>query len=351
MRKLLTCWLLITASLLVQADTQESYFAAPELLKGHPLKVQLIESLVLLSSPHSPWIYAFTPGGRPLWKRRLEWPIGEVVRVDQGILLAYGPDARAEGIRLDTGERILRQSRQRRAWLTPRVLDPSRPEWLALTPEGRLQSWDPQWNTTREIGRLSLSRQDSWWGPPVELPWGVFAGSFRGQLQQWTPEKIYVRTQIDHPLVPLMAHPRGVVQVSQDGQLLFQGKNRYWQASFAGQNHCYNLQGDPISRPCWDEEGNLYLSHGRGLVSWTADGVLRWQLTLNCSTAAACAQGQVVVAEGERSLLFLDAKSGKLLRRHSLPAGAEAQIGLDSRRLVVGLDDHRVLVLDHWTAP
>jgi len=348
MRKLLTGWLLFTLMWLVHAATLETSFAIPELLWNQPFQAQLIDSLVLVSSPHARWIYAFTPEGQALWKRQLEWPIGELMRIDQGLLLVHGPDARAEAIRLDTGERLLRQPRLRPAWVTPRLQDASQPDWLALTPEGRLQSWDPHWNPSGELGRLSLPRQDAWWGPPVELPWGVFAGSFRGQLQQWTPQKVYIHTQLDHPLMPLLAHPQGVVQISQDGRLLFQGKNRFWLADFPGQTQCYNSRGELIARPCWDQQGNLYLAHAKGLISWSADGALRWHSSLNCSSAPATSQGQVVVVEAESSLAFLDAGTGQRLGQQPLPAPAGPQLSLDSRRMAVPLRDHRVLVLDHW---
>lgn len=307
-------------------------------------QARVYQGIVLVTSPHSNFLYAYSSSGKLMWKREMSWPLSESPRLVEGQLLVQQPGQPTVLIQPETGETRQALPREHHGWTIPKDAK----TWLQLTPEGQLLSVNKNWTEWKNLGQLRLRRGDEWLGPPVLVGSAVYLATARGHLQQvdlqsrW--QSLALGTQLPRPLLAPIAHPLGVVEVSVNGLLALRSAQGSWIKPFPGWNECFSGSGEILARPSVDEAGNIYLATRHQVSSWDFNGKQRWRRRLNCSSAVIWRDGGCYLADTSPSILKLDPNSGDTLSKLDLPAGVASDPSIEKSLLAVVLNNGEVLV-------
>lgn len=308
-------------------------------------QARIYQGIVLVTSPHSNFLYAYTSGGKLMWKREMSWPLSESPQVVDGQLLFQQPGQLAVLVQPETGETRQVLPRLHPGWMVPRDAR----SWLQLGEGGRLLTANKEWTEWKSLGHLRLQRGDDWLGPPVVVGSTVYLGTALGYLHQvnlqsgWRSSTLGI--QLPRPLLPPTAHPLGVVEVAVSGLLALRtSTGNSWIKPFPGWNQCYSGSGEILARPAIDEAGNIYLATRNQLASWSPDGKRRWTSPLRSASAVLWSEGACYLADTSPAILKIDPASGTLLSRLPLPAGVASAPAIEKSLLAVALNNGQVVV-------
>lgn len=332
-------WLLCTPIANAQPWTS---WKVPETLGPDRWQVNLSQGIVLLSSPHSNWLYAYSSGGGLLWKRSLSWPMTQEPPVQDGLLLLQQKGQPAILLQPETGELRQRLDRQFSGWAVVR----DGKSWLRLGSDGQLSLGSPDWTQWQPKVQLRLDLGDQWLGPPVISGSAVYLATSRGQMQRvdlntWKSRRL---PPIQHPLLSPQPHPDGVMEVSADGLLTLIREGSSWVQRFPGQGNCYSREGEILARPCVDDAGNIYLATRLTLMSWDVNGKLRWSKALSCTSPVRWHQRSCYLVDGSPALLRLSDQTGEVVERTPLSARPTGQLAIEKQLLALALANGEVLV-------
>ncbi|MFN8606085.1 MAG: PQQ-binding-like beta-propeller repeat protein [Vulcanimicrobiota bacterium] len=307
-------------------------------------QARIYQGIVLVTSPHSNFLFAYGSDGKLMWKRQMNWPLSQSPQLVDGQLLFQQPGQTAVLVQPETGEtrQVLPQTHT--GWTIPR----DEKTWIQLGPGGQLLSANKQWTEWRSLGHLSLQRGDEWLGPPVLVGSRLFLATTRGRLQQvelgarW--RSFSLSSQLPRPLLAPVAHPDGVVEVALSGLLALRGAQDSWVKPFPGWNQCFSGNGEVLARPAVDADGNIYLATRRQVCSWDRSGKVRWQRAMGCASALVLSEDACYLADSSPAILKLDPSTGRVLARSPLPAGVASDPAVEKSLLAVALNDGQVVV-------
>lgn len=336
-----------TANALPQPEVR---WKVPEVTETTPWQVAMVQGVVLVGSPHSNWVSAYSERGQLLWKRRLAWPWGQSLINLNGEILFPGPGWLLQPA---TGELRLQVPLSVGGWTVPWS---EGSDWLHLSPQGEIQLGErehPRWETRLQ---LRLPQGDRWWGPPVVQGKRIFVGTSQGELRsiQWgSPPQVRPLAPLPRPLFAPVAHPLGVLGVSLEGRIALRSPERNWEARFPGWKECFSEQGVSLASPQVDEAGNAYVALRHSLRSWDASGKLRWQRPLACQSHAFLHEGGLYVVDASPALLQLAPASGQVLQCWPLAGPLQAEPFFDGGKVALLLDGGElwVLALDGLSEP
>lgn len=307
-------------------------------------QARIYQGIVLVTSPHSNFLYAYSSGGKLMWKREMSWPLTRSPQLIEDKLLFQQPGQSAVLVQPETGETRQVLPRGRDGWTVPRDAR----SWVQLGNAGQLLTVNKEWTEFRNLGHLRLQRGDEWLGPPVVVGSMVYLGTARGQLHQvdlqarWRSSQ--PGTQLPRPLVSPVAHPSGVLTVSVSGLLALRGQTANWIKPFPGWIQCYSSRGDVLARPAVDEAGNIYLATRGQVIAWSPLGRRLWSRSLPCASAVQWREGGCYLADASPAILKLDPATGATLTRLPLPAPVATDPSIEKSLLAVALNNGEVFV-------
>ena len=307
-------------------------------------QARVYQGIVVVTSPHSNFLYAYSSSGKLMWKRNMSWPLSESPRLVEGQLLVQQPGQPAVLIQPETGETRQALPREHRGWTIP--VGPQ--SWIQLRSNGQLLSANKDWTEWKKLSQLRLLRGDEWLGPPVKVGSALYLATARGYLQQvdlnseWRSQAL--GTQLPRPLLAPVAHPLGVVEVSVNGLLALRSAQGSWIKPFPGWNECFSGSGEILARPAVDEAGNIYLATRHQVASWDLNGNVRWRHRLKCSSAVLWREGGCYLADTSPSILKLDPGTGAILSQMTLPIGVASDPSVEKKLLAVVLKNGEVFV-------
>jgi len=275
-----------------------------------------IQGIILLSSAHSNWLYAYAPQGGIVWKRPLNWPLTYPPQKIQGYLLIQQEGQPAALIKPETGEFRQQLHRDFSGWIVSKDSN----SWFRLGPDGSLQIGNADWSTWKPWVQLRLERGDRWLGPPVLAGNNLYLGSNRGEAQrlEFPSGKTQRLPPLKNPLLPPQAYRDGVVRVSLNGLLMAHHSQGSWLGRFSGGEQCYHSSGLLLARPCQDQAGNLYMATRHRLHCWNPQGKELWRKDLACASPILWLQQACYVADSSPALLRLNPHTGETLQRWPL---------------------------------
>lgn len=341
------CWLMCTP--IANAQPWSSW-KVPANLGPAGWQVNLIQGTVLLSSPHSNWLYAYSPDGDLLWKRALSWPLSESPRLVDGLLLIQSEGQPAILVQPTNGELRQRLPRSFSGWTVRRDAQ----SWLQLRPDGKLLEGSKDWTEWREVAQLRLEQGDHWLGPPALGAGKIYLGTARGHLQSVDLGAWQVHDYPffgGRPLLPPLVHPEGALEVSVDGQLALRGDNSRWVQRFRGWANCYGGNGEILARPSVDPQGNVYLATRLGVHSWDVAGRLRWYVRRECTSAVFWHQEALFFMDAGPALVRMSPATGEVLERVPMPAGPASDLALEKQLVAVALRNGEVKVITRPAPP
>ncbi len=307
-------------------------------------QARIYQGIVLVTSPHSNFLYAYASSGKLMWKREMSWPLSRSPQLVEDKLLFQQDGQPAVLVQPETGETKQVLPRDHNGWTVPR----DEKNWIQLGQAGQLLTANKEWTEWRNLGHLRLPRGDDWFGPPVVVGSTVYLGTIRGNLHQvdlaerW--RSAVVGTQLPRPLLPPTPHPLGVVGVTVSGLLSLRGNNASWVKPFPGWTQCYSGHGEILARPAIDSEGNIYLATRNQVSAWNPLGRKLWTRSLRCSSAVQWKEGGCYVADTSPAILKLDPASGATLSRLPLPAGVASAPAIEKTLLAVALNNGEIFV-------
>ncbi|MBX3168116.1 MAG: PQQ-binding-like beta-propeller repeat protein [Candidatus Eremiobacteraeota bacterium] len=307
-------------------------------------QARIYQGIVLVTSPHSNFLFAYGSDGKLMWKRDMSWPMTESPRLVNGQLLFQQPGQPAVLVQPETGETRQILPRDHSGWTVPRDAK----SWIQLGDGGQLLSGNKEWTEWKNLGHLRLQRGDQWLGPPVLVGSTVYLGTARGHLHQvdlqsgWRSATL--GTQLPRPLLPPSPHPLGVVEVTVSGLLALRSNSGNWIKPFPGWSQCYSGSGEILARPAVDDDGNIYLATRHQVASWDAGGRRRWTLPLRCASAVAWKEGGCYLADTSPAIVKLDPATGTVLSRLPLSAGVASDPAVEKTLMAVVLNNGEVMV-------
>jgi hypothetical protein len=338
---LVSLWLMCTP--IANAQPWKSW-KVPDTLGADGWQVNLSQGIVLLSSSHSNWLYAYSSGGELLWKRSMSWPLSAPPQLLDGLLFIQQEGQPALLMQPETGELRQRMAREFAGWVVPG--DSS--TWLRLSSDGQLLMGSPDWNKWKLLTQLTLERGDHWWGPPVRSGSSIYVGTALGQLQRvdLPSGKIRRLPTLKHPLQAPQPYPKGVLKVSSDGLLTMLGESSTWVQRFVGGRNCYSRSGRVLARPSLDEDGNVYLATRTGIVAWDSSGKLRWKREQECGSPIHWHQHNCYLLDDSPALLRISPFTGEVLARSPLPARPSSDLALEKQIVALTLSNGQLLLGD-----
>lgn len=338
----LFCLVVCTPNALAQPSMT---WKVPGTLGPADWQARIYQGIVLVTSPHSNFLYAYTSGGKLMWKREMSWPLSESPQLVEGQLLFQQPGQLAVLVQPETGETRQALPREHAGWTVPRDAK----TWIQLGQAGQLLSANKEWTEWKNLGHLRLQRGDEWFGPPVVVGSTVYLGTARGHLHQVDLQSRWrsatLGTQLPRPLLPPTAHPLGVVEVTVSGLLALRSNHgNSWIKPFPGWNQCYNGSGEILARPVVDPAGNIYLATRNQVTSWSPDGKRRWTRSVRNASAVLWKESGCYLADTSPAILKLDPVTGSVLSRLPLPAGVASDPAIEKSLLAVALNNGEVLI-------
>lgn len=307
-------------------------------------QARIYQGIVLVTSPHSNFLFAYTSSGKLMWKREMSWPLSRSPELFEGQLLFQQPGQLAVLVQPETGETRQILPREHPGWTVPRDTN----SWIQLGDGGQLLSANKQWTEWKNLGHLRLQRGDEWLGAPVVVGSTVYLGTARGHLHQVDLQSSWrsstLGTQLPRPLLAPIAHPLGVVEVTVSGLLALRSNSGSWIKPFPGWKECYSGSGEILARPAVDGEGNIYLATRNQVACWDRAGQRRWTRPLRSASAVLWKEGGCYVADTSPAIVKLDAATGAVLSRLPLPAGVASDPAIEKTLLAVALTNGEVLV-------
>lgn len=146
-------------------------------------QISVQPDLLLVGTPHSSWLYAYSLKGELLWKRPVDWPLILPPRMWQGLLLLQQAGQPAWLLQPQTGELRQRLPREFSGWTVP--WDSQR--WVQLGAQGEVRLGSRDWKQWVTLGQLRLERGDAWLGPPAVSRSFLFITTKLGHLQRLGP--------------------------------------------------------------------------------------------------------------------------------------------------------------------
>jgi hypothetical protein len=365
-------------------------------------QISVQPDVLLVGSPHSSWLYAYSRRGELLWKRPIDWPLIQAPRMWEGLLLLQQAGQPAWLLQPQTGELRQRLPREFSGWTLP--WDNQR--WIQLGEQGEVRLGTRDWTQWVTLGQLRLDRGDAWMGPPAVARSYLFVTTKLGHLQRLGPiEDVLpaasakqdsplpsegIRSKLDftrsdtdsetdeapdasapetadsndalnrgrvrglrvrqlpgvgRPLFGPLAHPRGVVEVSLDGKVTLRRRQNPWVQRFPGWDSCYSLQGRLLPRPALDSEGNIFLATRDSIHAWNGDtGQVLWNQPTRSATPVQVHGNSVwTVVDDPPALLELSTRTGEFKQRIDLPAGPASELSVGSDLLALVLRDGTIL--------
>ena len=307
-------------------------------------QARIYQGIVLVTSPHSNFLFAYGSDGKLMWKREMSWPLSESPRLVLGQLLFQQPGQPAVLVQPETGETRQKLPGDHLGWTIPR----EEKSWIQLGAGGQLSSANLQWTEWKSLGHVRLDRGDEWLGPPVLVGSNLYLATARGHLQQidlsarWHSNSL--GNQLPRPLLPPVSHPDGVVEVAVSGLLALRGPRSSWTRPFPGWTQCYAGNGEILARPSVDDEGNIYLATRQQVCSWDRAGRVRWKWRVASASAMVLGEQACYVADTSPAILALDPATGRVLSRVPLPAGVASDPAVEKSLLAVALTNGQVVV-------